>query len=29
MKMYRKTDFPVKNVRHFMEPGPIVLVSSA
>ena len=24
-----KTDFPVDNVRHLLEPGPIVLVSSA
>jgi flavin reductase (DIM6/NTAB) family NADH-FMN oxidoreductase RutF len=24
-----KTDFPVANVRRFLEPGPIVLVSSA
>ncbi|GEN26449.1 flavin reductase [Halovibrio variabilis] len=23
-----KQDFPVSNVRHFLEPGPIVLVSS-
>lgn len=29
MKAWRKTDFPVVNVRRFMEPGPIVLVSSA
>jgi flavin reductase (DIM6/NTAB) family NADH-FMN oxidoreductase RutF len=26
---YPKTDFPVDNVRRFIEPGPIVLVSSA
>jgi flavin reductase (DIM6/NTAB) family NADH-FMN oxidoreductase RutF len=26
---YRKKDFPVSNVRRFLEPGPIVLVSSA
>jgi flavin reductase (DIM6/NTAB) family NADH-FMN oxidoreductase RutF len=25
----RKTDFPVSNVRRYLEPGPIVLVSSA
>jgi flavin reductase (DIM6/NTAB) family NADH-FMN oxidoreductase RutF len=25
----RKRDFPVENVRRFLEPGPIVLVSSA
>ena len=24
----KKKDFPVSNVRHFLEPGPIVLVSS-
>jgi flavin reductase (DIM6/NTAB) family NADH-FMN oxidoreductase RutF len=29
MKAYRKRDFPVLNVRRFLEPGPIVLVSSA
>jgi flavin reductase (DIM6/NTAB) family NADH-FMN oxidoreductase RutF len=29
MKIYRKHDFPVDNVRRFLEPGPIVLVSSA
>ena len=28
MKNYRKRDFPVENVRRFLEPGPIVLVSS-
>jgi flavin reductase (DIM6/NTAB) family NADH-FMN oxidoreductase RutF len=26
---YDKQDFPVSNVRRFLEPGPIVLVSSA
>jgi flavin reductase (DIM6/NTAB) family NADH-FMN oxidoreductase RutF len=26
---YDKTDFPVDNIRRFLEPGPIVLVSSA
>jgi flavin reductase (DIM6/NTAB) family NADH-FMN oxidoreductase RutF len=26
---YTKADFPVSNVRRFIEPGPIVLVSSA
>jgi flavin reductase (DIM6/NTAB) family NADH-FMN oxidoreductase RutF len=26
--MQRKADFPVSKVRHFLEPGPIVLVSS-
>ena len=29
MPRYAKTDFPVDNVRRFLEPGPIVLVSSA
>src|SRR5580704_3375718 len=29
MLTYTKTDFPVSNVRRFLEPGPIVLVSSA
>lgn len=29
MRRYRKEDFPVYNVRRFLEPGPIVLVSSA
>lgn len=29
MTRYRKRDFPVSNVRRFLEPGPIVLVSSA
>jgi flavin reductase (DIM6/NTAB) family NADH-FMN oxidoreductase RutF len=29
MKRYRKKDFPVENIRRFLEPGPIVLVSSA
>jgi flavin reductase (DIM6/NTAB) family NADH-FMN oxidoreductase RutF len=26
---YKKADFPVENVRRFIEPGPVVLVSSA
>lgn len=26
---YAKKDFPVSNIRRFLEPGPIVLVSSA
>src|SRR6266508_2601771 len=26
---YKKADFPVANIRRFLEPGPIVLVSSA
>jgi flavin reductase (DIM6/NTAB) family NADH-FMN oxidoreductase RutF len=29
MPKYNKADFPVANVRRFLEPGPIVLVSSA
>ena len=29
MKAHEKKDFPVGNVRRFLEPGPIVLVSSA
>ena len=29
MKTYTKKDFPVSNVRRFLEPGPIVLISSA
>ena len=29
MARYRKKDFPVHNIRRFLEPGPIVLVSSA
>ncbi len=29
MTHYKKRDFPVDNVRRFIEPGPIVLVSSA
>ncbi len=29
MPRYTKIDFPVDNVRRFLEPGPIVLVSSA
>jgi flavin reductase (DIM6/NTAB) family NADH-FMN oxidoreductase RutF len=29
MATYTKKDFPVSNVRRFLEPGPIVLVSSA
>ena len=28
MKHYQKQDFPVSNIRRFLEPGPIVLVSS-
>jgi flavin reductase (DIM6/NTAB) family NADH-FMN oxidoreductase RutF len=29
MKAFTKRDFPVSQVRRFLEPGPIVLVSSA
>jgi flavin reductase (DIM6/NTAB) family NADH-FMN oxidoreductase RutF len=29
MPRYAKKDFPTHNVRRFLEPGPIVLVSSA
>lgn len=29
MKSYVKKDFPVSQVRRFIEPGPIVLVSSS
>jgi flavin reductase (DIM6/NTAB) family NADH-FMN oxidoreductase RutF len=29
MKIYKKHDFPVSDVRRFLEPGPVVLVSSA
>lgn len=29
MTNYKKKDFPVSDVRRFLEPGPIVLVSSA
>lgn len=29
MPRYRKQDFPTHNVRRFLEPGPIVLLSSA
>jgi len=29
MKPIRKTDFPVAETRRFLEPGPVVLVSSA
>jgi len=29
MRSYKKTDFPVSDIRRFLEPGPIVLVSSA
>ena len=29
MKPYIKQDFPVSEIRRFLEPGPVVLVSSA
>ena len=29
MPRYTKKDFPVSEIRRFLEPGPIVLVSSA
>jgi flavin reductase (DIM6/NTAB) family NADH-FMN oxidoreductase RutF len=29
MKTYKKREFPVSDIRRFIEPGPIVLVSSA
>ena len=29
MKAYKKQDFPVSDIRRFLEPGPVVLVSSA
>lgn len=29
MKTFKKKDFPVAKIRRFLEPGPIVLVSSA
>jgi flavin reductase (DIM6/NTAB) family NADH-FMN oxidoreductase RutF len=29
MPKYKKYDFPVSDVRRFLEPGPIILVSSA
>ena len=29
MRRYTKKDFPIDNVRRLLEPGPIVLVSSA
>jgi flavin reductase (DIM6/NTAB) family NADH-FMN oxidoreductase RutF len=29
MKSYSKRDFPVANIRQLLEPGPVVLVSSA
>ena len=29
MKSYRKRDYPLAKIRRYLEPGPIVLVSSA
>ena len=29
MKRFRKRDFPLDSIRRFLEPGPVVLVSSA
>ena len=29
MTIYNKHDFPVSEIRRFLEPGPVVLVSSA
>ena len=29
MKKYQKRDFPVEKIRQLLEPGPVVLVSSA
>jgi len=29
MKMFRKNDYPLSEIRRYLEPGPIVLVSSA
>lgn len=29
MKPIRKVDFPVSDIRRFLEPGPVVLISSA
>ena len=29
MPRYKKSDYPVWNIRRFLEPGPIVLISSA
>jgi flavin reductase (DIM6/NTAB) family NADH-FMN oxidoreductase RutF len=29
MKAYSKKDFPVAKIRQILEPGPVVLVSSA
>src|SRR5258708_39844756 len=29
MKRYAKSDFPVADVRRFLEPGPVILLSSS
>jgi hypothetical protein len=29
MASYAKKDFPTSNIRRFLKPGPIALVSSA
>jgi flavin reductase (DIM6/NTAB) family NADH-FMN oxidoreductase RutF len=29
MTIHKKHDFPVSEIRRFLEPGPVVLVSSA
>ncbi len=29
MKVHKKRNFPLAKIRRFLEPGPIVLVSSA
>src|ERR1700712_5116148 len=29
MKQFKKRDFPTDQVRHYLEPGPTLLVSSA
>ena len=28
MKTYRKKDYPLAEIRRYLEPGPILLVSS-
>ncbi len=29
MKTYRRQDYPTENVRHYLEPGPVALITSA
>ena len=29
MKKFLKRDYPLSNIRRYLEPGPVVLVSSA